>query len=225
MARVARIVADNAVVHVFARGNNRQDVFHRHADYDRYLDLLDRYRRRFPTHIYHYCLMPNHVHLVVQVEEGSHLASFMKGVTLGYSRYHQGRYGYVGHLWQGRFRSVLIDQERYLLACGLYVERNPVRAGLADSPDAYAYSSYRFYALGDSNRFLEENPLYHDLGATREARRQAYREAYLTREREAFIKDRIDRGRFLGSLTFVQQAQARFGVRELRRRPGRPPKR
>ena len=176
MPRAARAIVPGGTYHVLTRGNNGQAVFHHDADCQRYLKLLLTYTREHRLKVYHFALMPNHVHLVLEVADSPALSKAMHGLNLSYSLYYRKRYKYLGHLWQGRFKNLFIDRESYLLECGRYVELNPVRANLARDPREYAWSSYRTYAEGLENPLIVANPLYEQLGASTERRQQAYRQ-------------------------------------------------
>ena len=164
MPRMARIAPPGHVFHVLTRGNNRQDVFLDTEDYQAYLEILNRYKEKFECKIYHYCLMTNHVHLVLEtLAEGGGLAEVMKGINLSYAQHYKRRYDHIGHFWQDRFKSILISKDRYLLACGSYVELNPVRAGLVKGPRNYRWSSYNSYAYGKEDAVVDEHPIYQGL--------------------------------------------------------------
>lgn len=175
-------IADNAVYHIVTRGNNRMQIFHRPEDFRFYLDVSQKYKRKYPALIYHYCLMANHIHLLLQVIHGEDLKKLMQGVNQTYSNYYKRSYAHTGHLWQGRYKSFLIEKDSYLLECGRYIERNPVRAKLIEDPKDWPWSSYRFYALGEPNPLLDPNPIYADLEDTPELRQDRYRE-YVSTER------------------------------------------
>ena len=129
----------------------------------RFLELCNRYRERFSLKIYYYCLMDNHFHLLAQLQDARQLSSMAAGLLRSYVRYFNCRYGFVGHLWQGRFKSPAIQKETYLLSCGRYIERNPLAAGIFAEPWDYEWSSCRAYALGEPGLLLAENSYYLDL--------------------------------------------------------------
>jgi putative transposase len=178
MPRAARVLIDGGVYHILTRGNNAQPVFHAEADLQYFTRLLAIHLPEHQIRLFHYVLMPNHVHLVLQPASGPALSRAMLSINLAYTLYHRARYQYSGHLWQGRFKSLLIDHDSYLLECGRYVELNPVRAGLTVSPGAYAWSSHRAYADGVSMAHvaLADHPLYAALGNSPLERQQRYRE-------------------------------------------------
>ncbi len=126
-----RLLARDAAYHVMTCGHNREVLFADPEDHRYFLGLLERYRRRYGFRLYHYCLMTNHLHLLVQPDDPRRLSALMAGLLLAYVRYVNRRSGFVGHLVQGRFKSPLIQREGYWLSCGRYTERNPLAAGLA----------------------------------------------------------------------------------------------
>jgi putative transposase len=149
MPRAARIAPKNYVYHVMTRGNNRQRVFDDDQDFLRYLEILQQYRATYAFKLYHYVLMSNHVHLVLQPSRaGGTLAQIMKGINLTYAWHYKKKYQHVGHFWQDRYKSIIVLEDTYLLSCGSYVDLNPVRAGMVCNPKDYPWSSYGCYAYG-----------------------------------------------------------------------------
>lgn len=190
MPRIARLISATGIYHVLSRGHNRRAIFLDTHDYQCYLDELTRFKETFPCQCYHFCLMPNHVHLLVKTERLELLTAIMRRVQQTYQFHWRRRYGLVGHLWQGRFKSIPIEKEAYLLECGRYIDRNPVRAGLCKIPEEYPWSSARTYLTEQQRKwaFLDRNPAYQGLAETEEVRRKEYRQ-YLeqTRGYEQFV--------------------------------------
>lgn len=176
MSRAARFVPENGYLHVMCRGNNRRNIFVKPKDYRFYLWSVGKYKREERINILHYCLMPNHAHLLVEVNPEANLASFMKRINLVYFFYFRKKREYIGHLWQGRFKSKILDKDTYFIQCGKYIELNPVRAGLCDTPEEYDFSSYGYYAYGKENELLSEDPFYEGFGRTAQERQALYRE-------------------------------------------------
>ncbi|MCL5421595.1 MAG: transposase [Nitrospirae bacterium] len=138
MPRTARVSPSEHVYHVLTRGNNRQDVFEDEEDFRKYLELLFRYKEKYKFRLYHYALMTNHVHLVIEPSGGGgSLSEIMKGINLTYARHYKRKYNNTGHFWQDRYKSIIISKDDYLLACGSYVELNPVRAKIVEDPKEY----------------------------------------------------------------------------------------
>ena len=151
---------DAACYHVMNRGQNRATIFADDNDRHYFLGLLARYRQRFDVHLYHYCLLDNHFHLLLQLAQPRQLSRLMASMLVAYVRYFQRRYRFVGHVFQGRFKSPAIEAEPYLLSCGRYLERNPVAANLVQDAWQYRWSSCRAYALGVNDPLLASNPWY-----------------------------------------------------------------
>jgi putative transposase len=145
--------------HVIARGNDCRVVFHEDRDKKRYLGIIRDTKKKFRLKIYHYVLMDNHVHMIIEPRKAADLSEAMHRISLCYSLHYKKKYGLIGHLWQDRFKSSIIDNDAYLLTCGIYIELNPVRAGIVERPEDYFWSSYQNYAFDEKNSLLDDNPL------------------------------------------------------------------
>jgi REP element-mobilizing transposase RayT len=154
MARRPRLFAPGLLYHVIVRGNQRRKTFLSDADYQAYLDRLGRYRRKYGHTIHAYCLMPNHVHLLV---ESSHepLAKFMQGLQQSYSQYFNLRHRKTGHVFQGRYKAIVCQQDEYLLQLIRYIHLNAVRAGMVKDPEQYLYSGHRAYLEGKATEVID----------------------------------------------------------------------
>ena len=157
MSKFGRVLLEGVYYHVMIRGNQKQRVFLEDRDFEKYLGLLKRYKRKYKFKMYAWCLMPNHVHLILEVNKPTELAKIMQGLNIAYSRWFNKKYGKVGHLWQGRYKSMIIDKNKYAFDCINYVEINPVRANLIQSPLDYAWSSFKFRTVGEES-YLLDNP-------------------------------------------------------------------
>jgi REP element-mobilizing transposase RayT len=176
MARKPRLVVENGVYHVFSRGNNKERIFWDERDYRALLRLLERAAARFEIVVLSYCLMPNHLHLLVQVPKGN-LSEALQFVVGGYSRATNKR----RHLFQNRFGSVHVTSDAQLLGCFRYIALNPVEAGLCDDPEHYRWSSHRALAgLAFPPPFLAAREALAHFGRTPELARNGYR---------AFVRD------------------------------------
>lgn len=183
MPRTARTVTPQTVYHVLARGNNRQPVFHETADYERYRGLLRELLAETPgLRCHHYCLMPNHVHLLLYAEAPDALVSGLHRLQLAYAWYHRKTYQTSGHLWQGRYKSLPIANDPYLLEAGRYIERNPLAARLVADLVAYPWSSYPASGLGHPDPLVTPSPAYLGLGPTPTAHQAAW-QRYLAEAR------------------------------------------
>lgn len=163
MARRPRVFAPGLLCHVIVRGNQQRKTFRTKDDYKAYLDRLEHYRTKYPLRIYAYCPMPNHVHLLV--ESGSApLGKFMQGLQQSYTQYFNRRYRKVGHLFQGRYKAIICDKEKYLLALLRYIHLNPDRARLVKRPEGYAHSGHRSYLKNSTAKIIDIRPVLALLG-------------------------------------------------------------
>ena len=128
MARRLRVELEGGLYHLIARGNDRQDIFHAPEDRSKFLALLLKEKMRAPFFLYAYCLMTNHIHLLLE-RQAETVGSIMQRVLGGYSSYYNRKYRHVGHVFQGRYKAILVDREPYLLELVQYVVLNPIRAG------------------------------------------------------------------------------------------------
>lgn len=142
MKQYERVFVPNACYHVFTRGNRKYVVFQEPRDYQYFLSLLVKAKRRYIVRLYAYCLMPNHTHLLIDPVNRENLVGFMHWLNRGYAHYFNNKYNTVGHLWQGRYQSRVIVKDEYLSACASYIEGNPVRASIAGKISEYPWSSY-----------------------------------------------------------------------------------
>jgi putative transposase len=158
MPRGKRLLIPNICYHVVQRGNQKQNIFRENADFEKYLQILSHYKKKYRFKVYAYCIMPNHIHLMVEVEKLNNLAKIMQGTSLTYTLWFNKKYGKVGHLWQGRFKSMAIQKDRYLIDCVNYIEYNPLRADLVKSPLDYIWSSWKNRTLGTKSLLLDPLP-------------------------------------------------------------------
>lgn len=145
-----RLFIENTCYHIYTRGNQKQKVFITRDDFEFYLHQLKRYKRNFSFKLYGYCLMPNHIHLIGEPIKSEELSKLMQCLQRSYTAYYNNKYKKVGHLWQGRFKTKVIHKDQYLIDCIAYVEQNPVRANLVNSPKQYEFSSYSERNLSDN---------------------------------------------------------------------------
>ena len=156
MPRIARAVAKGYPHHIIQRGNNREVVFYDNEDKKLYLALLEKYAEKRDSLVMAYCLMSNHVHILIRPRSEEALSKTMQGVTLCYSQYANRKYGRSGRLWESRYHSCIVDQEKYLWAVARYIEQNPVRAGMERKSEEYSYSSARAHVKGMEDEVLGE---------------------------------------------------------------------
>ncbi|MFA4888790.1 MAG: transposase [Candidatus Omnitrophota bacterium] len=175
MPRIARLKLTNLTYHAISRGNNKMQIFIDDADYEKYLEILNRYQEKFAFWIYNFNLMPNHVHQLLKAE--SDISRIMHGINLSYAQYYKAKYNHSGHFWQDRFKSYIVADDLYFLTVARYIERNPLKAKLIKELKSYKYSSYNFYAYGENCGVnLTPNPLFLELFGTTPEDRKRYRE-------------------------------------------------
>lgn len=167
---------DGGYYHLIARGNNRLFIFAVPGGFDTFVKLLQQSKKKYKWKLLHYCLMTNHIHLLIQIERGNELAKLMQYLLFEYSRWYRKGHQYIGHLWQGRYKSELIENESYFLECGRYIERNPVRAKIVTKLENYQWSSYRHYAFGENDSLIDADPYYEELGKDTLTRQKNYRD-------------------------------------------------
>lgn len=179
MPRARRHLLSQSYYHVMTRGNNRNVVFKCDADYHYYLNLLSKYKLEHPFDLYHYCIMPNHVHMLVRVNEAEDFSAFMKKINLAYFHHYNQEYGWIGHFWQDRYKSQTVGKDSYFIQCGKYIELNPVRANLVDQPEDYQYSSYKYYTKSEHNHLITADFIYEESGKNNLERQIRYQELVL----------------------------------------------
>lgn len=208
MSRWPRIIVPGQALHILQRGNNRQACFFADVDYRFYLSSLKEAAARFGGRVHAYVLMTNHVHLLLTPECPETPSRLLQSVGRHYVRYVNQAYQRSGTLWEGRYKSALIDAERYLLACCRYIELNPVRSGRVSSPADYRWSSFRSNGVGMADPLLTLHPLYAALGDSTAARVAAYRATFdstLDAQDIQAIRDATERGCVLGNDRFKDQ--------------------
>jgi putative transposase len=221
MARLPRIVIPGQALHIIQRGNNRQPCFFADDDYHHYLDSLKDAATRCGARVHAYALMTNHVHLLLTPESAQAPSLLLQSVGRRYVRYVNHVYRRSGTLWEGRYKSTLIDSDRYLLTCSRYIELNPVRARMVEQPGDYPWSSFRGNAGGMTNPVLTPHPVYLALGTTPERRAQAYRALFdrnLDPQAIQAIREATETGVVLGNDRFKEQVQSTLS-RRVDRRP------
>jgi len=224
MPRRPRLNLASMPLHVIQRGNNRQACFFAEEDYRFYLYWLKKGADKYGCDIHAYVLMTNHVHLLVSPHRKSSVSALMQSVGRRYVQYVNRTYKRSGTLWEGRFKASLVNAEEYLLLCYRYIELNPVRAGMAQDPGAYPWSSYRSHGLGERDELIRDHELYLALGAKPDERQRAYRELFRSHMDEAAltqIRRAAGRELVLGSERFRQEIEQALGKRVEPQKRGR----
>jgi len=226
MARLPRLTLAHQPHHVIQRGNNRQPIFVDQADRDMLLGLLGENASRHGVALHAYVLMDNHFHLLATPSTADGLPQWMQAVGRRYVRYFNDRHGRTGTLWEGRYKSTLIQADRYLLACMAYMDLNPVRAGSVAEARDYPWSSHGHYAGLRHDRLLTPHPLYWALGNTPFDREAAYAElvrAGISGADQDTLTDATLHGWAVGDPRFLESLQKATDRRVHKGRPGRPP--
>ena len=227
MPRRARIKHGGEPHHIIQRGNNRSACFFSDEDYRFYLESVAAGAARYYCAIHAYVLMTNHVHLLATPQDGEGLSLMMRYLCSRYVRYVNAVYQRSGTLWEGRYKSSIIDSERYLLTCCRYIECNPVRAGIVAAPSDYPWSSYGAHACGRPDDLLCEHPCYLELGKDNRAQQKAYRALFndhLDSESLTTIRRAVNSGLVLGGERFKDEIEAALSRSVRSGKPGRPRK-
>jgi len=217
MARLARVIAPGLPHHVTQRGNRRMETFLCEDDYAVYLDLMAQWCKRNRVAIWAYCLMPNHVHLIAVPETAEGLCRAVGEAHRRYTRHVNFREGWRGHLWQGRFGSFVMD-EPHLLTAMRYVELNPVKAGLAERPEAYRWSSARAHLDGRDDLLVQVQPMLDFVGDW-----AAYLAMDVDEAELAAMRRHERTGRPLGTPSFIDRLEQQLGRYLRKRKPGPKP--
>lgn len=225
MARLPRLSVPGYPHHVIQRGNNRQPIFSSPADYRLLLDLMDENAKKFDVAVHAYVLMSNHFHLLVTPETQDGVPLMMQAVGRRYVRYFNDAQGRTGTLWEGRYKSTLIQTDRYLMTCMAYIDLNPVRAGLVAQARDYPWSSHGHYIGQQADRLITPHALYWELGNTPFAREAAYAElvnAGVSIDQQQALTKATLSGWALGEADFVNDLQKKTGRRVNKVSAGRP---
>ncbi len=219
MARLPRLAVAGQPSHIIHRGNNWQAIFLAEADYQRILADLVLSAKKYKCHIHAYVLMTNHIHLLLTPKAANSASRMMQSVGRRYVHYINSEYQRSGTLWEGRFKSSLIDSERYLLSCDRYIEMNPVRAEMSESPADYRRSSYHHNALGQSDKLVDPHQEYLSLGKENAERSQTYLSLFenlLNEEVIKVIREGTEKGDVVGTERF-QDEIARMTKRHVKK--------
>ncbi len=225
MARLPRLTVAGYPHHVIQRGNNRQAIVKTDADREVLLELMGENAKKHQVAINAYVLMDNHFHLLLTPETNDGVPLMMQAVGRRYVRYFNDLHQRTGTLWEGRYKSTLIQTDRYLLACMAYLDLNPARAGMVVEPKEYRWSSHRHFIGQTHDRRITPHSLYWTLGNTPFAREAAYTElvhAGLATDAQNAITHATLHGWALGDADFVETLQKQTTRRISEARAGRP---
>ncbi|HKY91324.1 MAG TPA: transposase [Nevskiaceae bacterium] len=225
MARLPRLTVPGYPHHLIQRGTNRQVTFRDAEDHRRLLELLGEYASKHRVAIHAYVLMTNHFHLLATPADEEGLPAMMQALGRRYVQIFNRRHGRIGTLWEGRYRGAVVQTDRYLLACMVYLDLNPVRAGMVARPADYPWSSHAHYVGLRHDRLVTPHALVWGLGNTPFAREAAYAALVaqgLAASTATTITDSALKGWALGEPTFIDELQQRTARRLFRTKVGRP---
>lgn len=226
MARLARIAPVDVPVHIIQRGNNRQVCFVAKEDYEAYGDWLWEYSQKYKVDVHAWVMMTNHVHLLCSPRQGDAISSMMQALGRQYVRYFNHAYRRSGTLWEGRYKSCLVQEERYLIEVYRYIELNPVRAGMVEAPGQYRWSSYSVNAEGKTSGLCSPHPEYLAMGKTPAERQKNYRTLFVDHIENSNLLDEIrgstNKGLAIGYNKFKDEIEKLTGRRMTPGRRGRP---
>jgi len=209
MGRPLRIEYPGALYHITSRGNERKEIFLDDADRVHILEIIKDYHARYGILIHGYVLMDNHYHLLLETPKRN-ILKVMHGLNGGYTGYFNRRYGRSGHLFQGRYRGILVERDTYLIPLSRYIHLNPVRAKLVDKPEEYPWSSYLGYVQGDKeDEWVEYSWVLSQFGNARSTARREYRryvEEGLREKSENPLND-LHGQVVLGKETFIEKVK------------------
>ena len=225
MARLARLTVPGHPHHIIQRGNNRQLIFTRNADFEMLLSLVNEHARMQKVAIHAYVLMSNHFHLLATPETADGIPRLMQAVGRRYVRYFNQSYLRTGTLWEGRYKSTLIQAEHYLLACMIYLDLNPVRAKMVSTAADYRWSSYHHYAGQTTDHLITSHPLYWEMGNTPFAREVAYVamvDSGIGVDQQKVLTESALHGWVLGDGQYIAALQKQTPRRIAKKSAGRP---
>ncbi len=224
MARLPRIELPNIPQHIIQRGNNRQACFAAEKDYLAYLKWLKKHSIDAGVNIHAWVLMTNHVHLLCTPTKPKAISSLMQSLGRRYVQYFNYTYSRSGTLWEGRFKSCLVQSNLYLMQLYRYIELNPVRASMVEEPSQYPWSSYQTNALGKVSNLCTPHKLYLELGMTKNERQNAYKALFkyhVSKEQLEEIRISLAKGLALGNAKFKAEIESQTGRRVTQGKRGR----
>jgi len=224
MPRPLRPIDSGLIYHVINRGNNRQEVFRKPEDFDAFLTALGDLKERKPFEFYGYCLLNNHFHLLIRPLETS-ISRIMQSLLVSHTQRYHKHYRSGGHVWQGRFKSPVIQNDEHLLTVLRYIEANPLRAHLVERAEDYPHSSYRAHGLGESNELIDRLITYDEISPYAKVRqRQWDAKVHLPLDDDILnsIRRSATSGLPYGSKTWVKRLAKKLDLDLTLRPRGRP---
>jgi putative transposase len=226
MPRPLRPIDDGLIYHVINRGNNRQKVFRKRGDFVAFLQALAELKERKPFQLFGYCLLDNHFHLLLR-PTGATISRIMQSLLVSHTQRYHKHYHSGGHVWQGRFKSPVIQNDEHVLTVLRYIEANPLRSGVVDRAEEYPWSSYRAHGLGEPNEFIDPLVNYEELSPRAGIRQRKWAQKVHTPMEEAklaAIRRSSASGLPLGDARWVKRLASQLDLDLTIRPRGRPRK-
>ena len=225
MARLPRYRIKNLPQHIIQQGRDGQEIFFEDQDYQYFRDCLDAAAYNYQLEVHAFVLMPDHVHILATPGNTNSISRTTQSIGRNYVQYFNECYGGSGTLWEGRYRSTVIESKQYLLACSRYIELNPVRNGLVSKPADYHWSSYAHNALGKVDEMITAHKEYLQLGSDDKSRVKAYRSMFRQKLGTGMVQQITDatlKGWVLGDSKFARKIEKLSGRRATQLPKGRP---
>lgn len=225
MPRKERVFLKDTPQLLVVRGNNKQNIFHDDDDYQNFLEILSMQSKDCGCDIHAYVLMPNHLHLLLSPKEPKSVGRLMQGIGRTYVRYFNSKYSRSGTLWEGRYKSAIVDVANYLFTCMKYVELNPLRSGLAKDPKEYPWSSCRANVSGIEDAVLTPHTFFKSIENLKKNPYKLYESSLnegLDNDTLELIRIHVNKQTVLGSLAFQKKVEELNGTKLITRDRGRP---
>jgi putative transposase len=226
MPRPLRPIADGLIYHVINRGNNRQTVFRKAGDFQAFLEALADLKERKPFHLFGYCLLNNHFHLLIRPLETT-ISRIVQSLLVSHTQRYHKHYRSGGHVWQGRFKSPIIQDDEHMLTVLRYIEANPLRAGIVIDAAEYRWSSYSVHGMGEASELISPLVTYDELSSNPTVRRRKWAEKVHQPMKEslaAAVRRSIETGLPYGDQRWVTRMASKLDLDLTIRPRGRPRK-
>lgn len=201
MARPYRIQSEDCFYHITSRGDNRKRIYLSEYDYCKFLEYIREAKEKYKFYLYAYCLMANHYHLLLETTQAN-ISKIMHYINGSYTTYHNIKYRRCGHLFQGRYKSIVVDKENYFLELSRYIHLNPVRAKIVPTPEKYKWSSYNDYLNRKNDVYIDKDRIKNSLVMTESQYRRFVQDGI---NNKAVIFDQVYAGFLLGSAKFIEE--------------------
>ncbi len=227
MARLSRVIVPGYPLHMMVKGHNSQAIFSSDEDKRSYLEWLRDAAREYELAIHAYVLMPNHVHILATPKDNDSASRVMQSIGRRYAQLYNQAHGTTGTVWEGRYKSCLVEPEPYFLLCQKFIEQNPSRLGLVQRPEDWVWSSYRHHMGEEIIPWISDHPLYWALGNTPFERQLTWKKSVsesLGSIEAKKVSDHLIYGWPLANEVFLKQLASKVTRHLVPKKPGRPKK-